>query len=163
MRRIALRGRDGRVRAYTLVDDALYGWLNQWRWHLHTKGYVARTERLPDGRTATHKMHRQIMGYPETQVDHKNRNKLDNRIENLRTATVCEQQQNRGVQRNSPVGVRGVTWQRPRLRANGWQRGGWRARAQVNGRSHYLGCFATVREAEKAVMAFRAKHMPLAP
>jgi len=95
-------------------------------------------------------MHRQIMGFPPSQVDHHNRDKLDNHRENLRRADGHEQQQNRDVQSNSRSGVRGV----------GLCRGMWRARVKVGGRSHFLGLFPRSEDAEAAVRAFRACHMP---
>jgi hypothetical protein len=66
----------------TLVDDADYEWLSMWRWE-YQSGYAVRKE---DGRTI--RMHREITDCPPGfDVDHINRNRLDNRRSNLRVVT----------------------------------------------------------------------------
>lgn len=50
-------------------------------------------------------------GYtPENQIDHINRNKLDNRIENLREVSQSCNRRNIGNQKNNNSGVKGVSW-----------------------------------------------------
>jgi hypothetical protein len=44
------------------------------------------------------------------QVDHKNRITKDNRIENLRWATQCENQQNKGIQKNNTSGIKNISF-----------------------------------------------------
>lgn len=53
-------------------------------WHLHSKGYAQRTLKV-DGKWTTRLMHREIM-QPQGRsvVDHRNRDRLDNRRGNLR-------------------------------------------------------------------------------
>lgn len=76
--------------------------------------------------------------FPDT-VDHINRVRCDNRIENLRDATRSQQQLNRW----HPVGVSGYTG----VHAKGAR---WVARIKRNGRSLYVGTFKTVHEAKAA-------------
>lgn len=53
-------------------------------------------------------LHRMIMGFPNMQVDHINRNKLDNRRENLRLVYPSENNLNKGLPRNNSSGFKGV-------------------------------------------------------
>ena len=51
-----------------------------------------------------------VYGYwPKSQIDHINRVVTDNRISNLREATRTENYQNKGAQKNSKTGVKGVS------------------------------------------------------
>lgn len=63
-----------------------------------------------------YKAHRIIWLYvygvmPEREIDHINRQKLDNRIENLRESNRQINSRNRSAGSNSLTGVRGVYWQ----------------------------------------------------
>ena len=48
--------------------------------------------------------------WPLGYIDHINGIRSDNRIENLRDATLFENARNRGPQRNSKSGIKGVYW-----------------------------------------------------
>jgi hypothetical protein len=145
MRRIPLRKRDGTVRDFALVDDADYEALSGYRWclrvGLHGNDYA---QRGIHGVT-TILMHRQIMGFPNGKIDHRDGNGLNNQRSNLRLATTAENAQNRrGADRGSRTGLRGVS---P-------YRGRYRAQAQANGVNHRLGVFDTPEAAFVAVTAF---------
>ena len=92
-------------------------------------------------------MHRLIFmmhyGYLPKQVDHIDRNKLNNRIENLRPATHGQNRQNATISKNNTSGVKGINWQK---RDNKWQ-----ARVMLNKKSYQIGYFETLEEAKKAV------------
>jgi hypothetical protein len=79
--------------------------------------------------------------YP-LEVDHINRNPLDNRPENLRVATRSENASNKGVQANNKSGHRGVTFCR--------KTGKWQAQIGHNKKCIFLGRFATPQEASEA-------------
>jgi hypothetical protein len=74
------------------------------------------------------KMHFVIM---HKYCDHKNRNPLDNRKENLRTATKYENAQNKGISKRNTSGVIGVKWHK--------QKHAWEVTIGVNGKHLYLG------------------------
>lgn len=80
--------------------------------------------------------------WPDGQVDHINLDKVDNRIANLRQATVAENQHNKHHQSNNTSGFKGVS----KLKRTGR----WRSEIMVDGRKHYLGSFATAEEAADA-------------
>lgn len=46
--------------------------------------------------------------FPSSELDHINRNKLDNRIENLRESNRTQQNWNKDIKANAETGVRGV-------------------------------------------------------
>lgn len=73
-------------------------------------------------------------------IDHINRDKLDNRLSNLRAATLRQNQGNRAANRQSKTGVKGV-W----LTARG------KYRAECAGR--YLGVFGSLEAASEAYAA----------
>ncbi len=80
--------------------------------------------------------------WPEQEIDHKNLNDLDNRIDNLREATRSENGQNRRCYNSKGKGVAfddSVYRTKPYL-----------ARISVNGKSIFLGSFATKDEAAEA-------------
>jgi hypothetical protein len=74
--------------------------------------------------------------WPVGQIDHINRNALDNRIENLREATHSQNRINR-VQPNHSTGFRGVDKKRNR----------YRARVYADGKAYNSKTFATPEEA----------------
>jgi hypothetical protein len=102
---------------------------------------------------ATHKAHRLAWLYvhgefPTGVIDHKNGAKTDNRIDNLRDATVAQNAQNRRL------GARGlgVSWSTEKQK--------WRANIKPVGAPQvYLGAFDTREEAQAAyILAKRRYH-----
>ena len=78
--------------------------------------------------------HRVIMGNPPGyQIDHINRDKLDNRRQNLRLATGSNNQQNQGRYKSNTSGFKGVHWLPSKNR--------WVARVQVDNKRIYLGSY----------------------
>ena len=77
--------------------------------------------------------------FPE-QIDHIDRNRLNNRISNLRPATNMTNQHNAGMKKNNTSGVTGVHY----------KNGKWQARIQCNRKRIQLGTFETIEEASKA-------------
>lgn len=80
-----------------LVDEQDKWLLSAYTWHVTSAGYAA--TRIPGPRTLVY-LHHAIMGMPiweGDEIDHVNRQTLDDRRSNLRYATKAEQQQNRQV------------------------------------------------------------------
>jgi len=136
MKKIFLTGKYGRGK-FVLVDDKNYQSLNRWKWCLHSK-YATRTQfiRKVNGKqiTKTIRMHQQILKTPKgRQIDHVNGNKLDNRESNLRIATVSQNSYNRGPQKNSRSGLKGVYWHKCKEK--------WQVCIQAKRKFIYLGYY----------------------
>jgi hypothetical protein len=145
---IFLRTRDGSVSGQTVVDAEDFAVLDAYEWRLHTYGYAIRS--APGRRQV--RMHRAIMDAPKgVMVDHKDRDRLNNRRSNLRFATAAQNGQNVGVRTDSLTGARGVTQGR---------NGRWQARATLNGEFCHIGMFDSLELAATAASSWRAEHMP---
>lgn len=76
-----------------------------------------------------------ILGHPippQLQVDHINRNRLDNQRHNLRLATRSQNQANKGIQANNSSLYKGVSL----------NRGSYETRIRFNSRRVYLGPYS---------------------
>jgi hypothetical protein len=82
--------------------------------------------------------------WPNLELDHRNRDKLDNTIANLRDVTGPVNGANQGIRKTNTSGFKGVYKHR--------QSGKWHARIMVNGVFHNLGLYST---AELAGGAYR--------
>lgn len=126
-----------------LVDDADYENLNKYKWHFNDNGYAVRSQHYQlDGinKNKTIKMHRAIMGYPEKMmVDHINRDKLDNRRENLRVCTRSQNLMNMNSHRGTTSKYKGVS-------ASGRGRP-WIAKICKDRKQKFIGHFDTERDA----------------
>src|SRR3990167_6055992 len=94
---------------FTLVSDEDFEFLNQWKWRISSTGYVI------SGLSGTGNvfMHRIVNDTPiGFDTDHINRDKLDNRRENLRIATKMLNGRNRGENKNNTSGYRGIVGKR---------------------------------------------------
>lgn len=88
--------------------------------------------------------------FPCSDLDHKDGNRTNNRIKNLRLCTECENRHNVGATKGNISGVKGVNWHK--------SRGKWQARAMVNYKPYYIGLFKTLEEASVAYQAFAKEH-----
>jgi len=88
--------------------------------------------------------------FPTKCIDHINGNSADNRIANLREASVSENGRNTLGKRNSTTGILGVSWSRA-LRK-------YQAQIGINGRNIHLGFFSSKEEAAKARRAAEVIH-----
>jgi hypothetical protein len=87
--------------------------------------------------------------FPKFVIDHINHIRHDNRIENLRPATLSQNQHNRKPNVNSSSGIKGLTWLKTRKK--------WRVRCSLNGVSHHLGDYADIEIAKYAYQEFAKK------
>lgn len=132
---------------FAVVDAADFEWLNQWKWTaIHQKKcdkwYAYRPVVGPDGKRTTLRLHRLIMNAPHgVEVDHKDRDGLNNSRSNLRMATHQQNLCNRGADRDGS-GYKGVRLYR--------RTGRWVANIGLNGKTIHLGYFDTRDEATTA-------------
>lgn len=111
------------------------------------------------GRRHTILMHRAILGLQagdRRQGDHMNRNRLDNRRDNLRIISSAGNAQNRNSQRTM-CGIPTESSYRGVYKVK--KRGKWTGRWKAIVANHYLGCFATEEAAAKAASDYRIQTM----
>ena len=127
---------------FVLVDAEDYEFLNQWKWYaLQPTGnknhYAARgVYDLVTKKRTTLYMHKLLLDTKDY-VDHKNRNTLDNRRFNLRSATPSQSRGN-----CTPKGASkymGVSWSKGSSK--------WQANITYGGRKRHLGLFDNEKDA----------------
>lgn len=126
-----------------VVDDDVFEVLSKYNWWCNSDGYAIRIE-YKNGR-----YHRQIFMHKEIlsvekglQVDHINRNILDNRRSNLRPATPSQNQINRVALSNNTSGFKGVSFDSKSDK--------WRAYLIKDGDQLNLGFYTAKEDAAKA-------------
>ena len=88
--------------------------------------------------------------WPKQLIDHINGDSKDNRIENLREATHCQNSHNRKGNRDSKTGYKGVY---KHVKSDKYV-----AEIMYNGKRKYLGIFDTVEQAHEAYVAASKQH-----
>ncbi|WPZ30789.1 HNH endonuclease [Sulfitobacter sp. OXR-159] len=80
--------------------------------------------------------------WPDSEIDHIDRDRQNNRICNLRLATRSENAANQCMRSNNRSGFKGVTWSKVAKK--------WTAEISFNNKRNYLGLFETKEEAALA-------------
>jgi len=140
---------------YALVDDEDFDIVSTFNWYIkvdHCKQpkYACTSIYEPGGHN-TFSMHRLIMRFPiGVEVDHKDRNGLNNKKENLRLCSTGQNKFNTGIRNNNTSGFKGVFWETKQQK--------WRARIQFEKKRYSLGSFNSKVEAAKAYDKAAIKH-----
>lgn len=129
-----------------LVDNADYEWLNQFKWHAlkhRDTFYAARNCGGRKNRSYVF-MHRLILKLSDSkvEVDHSDRNGLNNQRQNLREATRSQNAANAPSRKNSSSSFLGVYWDNTRKM--------WTAGITKNYKKKFLGYFDNEIEAATA-------------
>lgn len=139
-----------KIPACVIVDDEDREYLEQWQWHMDSKGYCVRNRSKSDGPGGSSmiRMHRVVLerklGRPLAVgmfCDHVDGNRANDSRTNLREVT---RQQNDCNRR----GARGYCWHKRRQK--------WQARITVDGRQKFLGYFDRPEDARDAHLAAKA-------
>lgn len=149
---IPLCGKDGSVRACAIIDTADAVTVSQWRWSLLSNGYATRTA---DGKAIL--LHRFLLGLSpgdRQDIDHIDRDRLNNRRANLRIVTHAGNTQNHPGFPNASSSHRGVSWYKRRQQ--------WSAYVCPDRKKIHLGYFDSEIEAAAVAKAARARLMPYA-
>ncbi|NMD19083.1 MAG: HNH endonuclease [Verrucomicrobia bacterium] len=94
--------------------------------------------------------------FPKKLIDHINGDPTDNRIANLREATMSENLHNqRRAHKNNKTGILGVQWRASKNK--------FRARIVTDGKETHLGYFDTSDEAQKAYLEAKSRLHQFAP
>jgi hypothetical protein len=102
----------------TVVDDEDYEMLSKLKWCADGNGYAVHINKRGFKPRLVY-MHRfLLLPDPNMQIDHINRDKLDNRRENIRICTAAENRMNRPAQVGGASPYKGVSWD---YRSNKWQ------------------------------------------
>ena len=105
-----------------------------------------------DGIAFQKKVHRlvwQAFVGPVHLLDHKDRNRSNNMLANLRPATISQNGMNSKLRSNSS-GIKGVCWDSTRTK--------WRASIKLHGRQRHLGYFDMIEDAAAAYAAAAVKY-----
>ena len=141
-----------RITEWTLISEEDRP-LAEYNWSLDRWGYIRR--RRTGGSDI--RMHREVTGLigagRKVIADHINRDRADNRRENLRVCTQAQNTQNQTPKTCGSSQSRGVSRKRPGL---------WQAYGSIGGKMTHLGFFDDEDEAAQAARQWRAENMPFA-
>jgi hypothetical protein len=126
------------IEDYDLIKD--YCWYKQY-------GYVRAHPKNTSDNAKVISMH-ELIGCKNH--DHVNRNRADNRRENLRPATAQENSRNKSIQSNNTSGVAGVSWKKDKQK--------WKAYLSVDGKQKHFGYFYDKDEAIYARLQAEAQY-----
>jgi hypothetical protein len=89
-------------------------------------------------------------GYLPREIDHADGNPSNNRIENLRAASINENRQNTKLRKDNSSGLKGITWDKSRNK--------WLVRVNCNKKTVYQGRFDDLELAELVAIEARDKY-----
>lgn len=126
-----------------IIDNEDFEWLNKYKWHAGNKGYAIHSEWI-NNKSSSIYMHRFILQkhnlYKNSlEIDHINRNKLDNRKCNLRLCTDSQNKANIEKLYKNTSGYKGVHWNKSHNK--------WEAKINFNNKNIFLGYFENKEDA----------------
>ena len=130
---IEIHFKNGEIGLFDLDDEEL---VKNTYWGIDVAGYI---HGKVNGKLARY--HRHLFNFPKETIDHINRDKLDNRKNNLRLCSQKENSRNLSLAKNNTSGVTGVTKTK---------HGTWKARITVDRKEIHLGNYKSLDKAAKA-------------
>jgi hypothetical protein len=127
------------------IDDDEIWRLEKYSYHLskHRNKYYLMRSKRENKKQVSYYLHREIMNCPKVmQIDHINRNTLDNRKCNLRICTCSENAHNSTKKRTNKSGFKGVYFDNTRKL--------WASQITLNRKCYPLGRYKTIKEARNA-------------
>lgn len=122
------------VSATTIFDKKYLNKVKKYKWS-NSHGYASHIR-------SRVRFHRIILGVKKGQsVDHINRNKLDNRISNLRIADQSQNMANKGMQSNNKSGHVGICWDKKNKK--------WMVKLNFRRKDYWLGRHTNIDDAIK--------------
>ena len=132
---------------YAIVDDEDFEYLSQFKWWSDGHGYAIRKVK---NKVIT--MHSVLLSPPRgKEIDHINRNRSDNRKNNLRVVTRQQNLFNSNKHSDNISGFKGIN-------RHNLGKGYWRAKIFVAGKHKHLGLFNTKEEAARIYDTAAKKH-----
>jgi len=137
----------GKRQGIVLVDDEDYDRLSIFRWYLGSGGYIGRSKTTVERRDITLKhipkyirLHREVLNFPDYQIDHKDRNRLNNQKDNLRESSQSQNVANTSKKSSlTSSKYKGVSWHKNEKM--------WYSSIKLNGKSKHLGRTSDEKEA----------------
>ena len=86
----------------------------------------------------------------ELEIDHEDNDPSNNAIANLRIASSSQNKFNTRRRKDNTSGAKGIVWRKDISK--------WTARCTLFGKTHHLGTFIDLRDAESAVQQYRQQH-----
>lgn len=93
--------------------------------------------------------------WPNKRLDHKDKDKTNNVIDNLRESTAAQNGQGRLLGSNNRSGMVGVSWVESRQK--------WRVALQVNKKLVFIGYYSDLEKAKQACIAAKREHHTFHP
>lgn len=144
---------------FAIVDSEDFDFLNKFKWYFD-EYYVMRSATFSDGINRKVFMHRLLLGLQhgdKRQGDHRNRNRLDYRRQNLRVVGSRENNWNRNPQPGGYSKFKGVSWDKGRKQ--------YVARITSNHKGYFLGWFndelAAARAYNEAALIYHGEYARL--
>jgi len=139
-------------RSIAFVSDEDYDYLSQLQWYLNDRGYACTTIYGMSIRMADVVLIRMGIVKPENmELDHRDRDKLNNQRDNFRIVTRSQNCHNSGLKSNNTSGVKGVYYENQKQK--------WRAVISINGSRIHLGLFDQFEDAVAAREAAERRYI----
>lgn len=142
--KIPLRNRRKEIVGYAIIDGENINKVSEHKWCLDKHGYAVSAWR-EKGKTINKKLHHFVLNVKNIEIDHINRDKLDNRKANLRIVTRSQNNMNSNKPRRANP-YRGVHWDKSKNK--------WMAQIKFDGQHIFIGRFIDPLEAHNIYKQF---------